>query len=106
MAVGDIVTRNFSIAGGGANTTYQPAAGVEVCIASLHCRSNASTDKSRISWYDGSVGDPTLLELDATMPTALVAAVKIFIDNTYYLLFWRNGTTDILYYAYSGVQVG
>lgn len=104
MAVGDWVVGLVKIAAGGANTTYQPASGVTVILMWLSCYSQATTDDPTIDLYDGTVALQTLAS-DNFLSTSLTSRLNLLLDNSVYLRFRRNGTTDELDYNYGGLQV-
>jgi len=89
MATGDAVSQIYSVAAG-ATVTFQPAAGVEVCVTWILAGSYAyayltdGTNNAQIVYagtFDG----------------------RVFITNARYLAFYNSGTSAIIC-AFSGVQ--
>jgi len=87
MAVGDVISDNIA-----ANTAFQPAAGVEVCITFLN---NLSGDWDTFDGTNATIIGGTIASTDD------IRLIKLFIDNGDYI---RSDTAGRG--LYSGVQVG
>ena len=93
LAVGDLLSGIFTTVG--SNVSFQPAAGVEIIILSLHGDSTC-----RAGLTNGVTISDSIASNSSTFGQGF--NTKIGINNTNYLNMYTNGPTPP---SYSGIQI-
>ena len=100
MAAGDIINDVVSVAGGGGNVDFQPAAGVEIVLTNLSWR-GTTAGVIRFILYDG-VNEAWIFANDNT-PDPNGVVIKVGITNSNYLRM-NNNHASARIMAYTGIQ--
>lgn len=101
MAVGDVIADVVSIASSG-NSTFQPAAGVEILITQFGFTTMSGNNLAAISLYDGTNIGNVFIAAGTTPATPVL--LKLGITNSHYI-YIDNGSTGTEIMSYSGIQI-
>lgn len=100
MAAGDIISDIVSVAGGGGNVNFQPAAGVEIVLTNFSWQ---GTSSGVIIYYLDDGTNSAMIFRNVNMGDPTGVTIKAGITNTNYLRM-HNSHASARVMAYTGIQ--